>query len=42
MATATFNGNGAHGCWRNSGRMTPWMYPYNGTWSGSFYGATAD
>ena len=39
--TATFNGNARMGAGEIQADDTV-MYPYNGTWSGSFYGATAD
>ena len=39
--TATFNGNARMGAGEIQDDDTV-EYPYNGTWSGSFYGATAD
>ncbi len=39
--TATFNGNARMGAGEIQDNDTV-EYPYNGTWSGSFYGATAD
>ncbi len=39
--TATFNGNARMGAGEIQADDTV-EYPYNGTWSGSFYGATAD